>query len=122
MYTRFQRDHYKDFTYAISEIGGRQLWLEVGRIYKVNRLAAKKGSRLRLNRVLFLNFTNQNSNKSAEHFLFGRPYLRGTKVMITILGHIRGKKLTSFQMRPKKKTKRTIGHRQYLTKFIVDSK
>ena len=46
--------------------------------------------------------------------------LEDAKVEATILGHIRSKKVTVYKMRPKKKTRKKQGHRNDLTRVLVD--
>jgi large subunit ribosomal protein L21 len=46
--------------------------------------------------------------------------LQYAKVEATVLGHIRSKKVTVYKMRPKKKTRKKQGHRDNLTRVIVD--
>ena len=50
----------------------------------------------------------------------GKPCLEDAKVEGTILGHIRSKKVTVYKMRPKKKTRKKQGHRDNLTRVLVD--
>ena len=40
--------------YAIIEIGGHQVWVEVGQYFITNRIATKVGTKIALNRVLLI--------------------------------------------------------------------
>jgi ribosomal protein L21 len=51
----------------------------------------------------------------------GRPYVDGARVEVKVLAHRRGPKLLVYKMRPKKKTRRKNGHRQELTRVLVQS-
>ena len=98
--------------YAIVEASGRQFWVESGRFYDFNSLNLNPGDKIALTRVLLV---NENGNISV-----GKPCLQDAKVEATILGHIRSKKVTVYKMRPKKKTRKKQGHRDNLTRVIVD--
>ena len=51
----------------------------------------------------------------------GKPYVKDAKVEIKVLEHRRGPKIIVYKMRPKKKTRRKNGHRQELTRVLVQS-
>ena len=51
----------------------------------------------------------------------GQPCLQNASVEATVLGHIRNKKITVYKMRPKKKTRKKQGHRDNLTRIMVNS-
>ena len=99
--------------YAIIEISGRQFWIEIGKFYAVNRISYKIGTRLNLNRILLVN--NNNS------ILIGKPYLENVRVKAIILQQLRSNKTIIYKMRPKKKTRRKQGHRQELTKILIQN-
>ena len=98
--------------YAIVEIGGKQVWVENGKFYNLNYIATKPGNKILLNRVLMV---NDNGN-----IQLGKPYLPNVKIEATVLQHIKGPKLLIYKMKPKKKYRRKTGHRQQLTRLIVD--
>ena len=98
--------------YAIVEISGRQFWIETGKYYDFNRISIKLGQKILINRVLLLN----NEGK----ILFGKPYLEKVKIKGKILEHLRSKKTIVYKMRPKKKTRRKQGHRQDLTRVLIE--
>ena len=98
--------------YAIVEISGRQFWIEKGKYYDFNRIPTELGKQISLNRVLLLN----NDGK----ILVGKPYLESVQIKGTILEHLRGKKTIVYKMRPKKKTRRKQGHRQELTRVLIE--
>ena len=52
--------------------------------------------------------------------LIGKPYLESVKVKGKILEHLRGKKTIVYKMRPKKKTRKKQGHRQELTRVLIE--
>ncbi len=98
--------------YAIVEISGRQFWVETGKYYDFNRIPTELGKEITLNRVLLLN----NDGK----ILVGKPYLQSVKVKGKILEHLRGRKTIVYKMRPKKKTRKKQGHRQELTRVLIE--
>ena len=98
--------------YAIVEISGRQFWIETGKYYDFNRISTELGKEIILNRVLLLN--------NEGEVLIGKPYLEKVKIKGKILEHLRGKKTIVYKMRPKKKTRRKQGHRQELTRVLIE--
>ena len=98
--------------YAIVEISGRQFWIETGKYYDFNRIPTDAGTQITLNRVLLV-------NNEGDVFI-GKPYLETVKIKGKILEHFRGKKTIVYKMRPKKKTRRKQGHRQELTRVLIE--
>ena len=98
--------------YAIVEISGRQFWVETGKYYNFNRISTELDKQITLTRVLLV---NDEGNLS-----IGTPYLENVKVKGKILRHLRGKKTIVYKMRPKKKTRKKQGHRQELTRVLID--
>lgn len=100
-------------TYAIVEIGGTQIIVEPGRFYDINLLAAEPESGYTIDKVLLVNNDNEVN--------VGRPYVEGATVEGTVMRHRRGKKVIVYKMQPKKKTRKKRGHRQELTRLMIDS-
>ena len=98
--------------YAIVEISGRQFWIEKGKYYDFNRISTDLDKQITLNRVLLVNRENT--------LLIGKPYIENGKVKGKVLEHFRGKKTIVYKMRPKKKTRRKQGHRQELTRVLIE--
>lgn len=98
--------------YAIIEISGRQFWVEKGKFYNLNRIPTELGKKIILNRVLLLNNDGE--------ILVGKPYLEKVKIKGKILEHLRSRKKIVYKMRPKKKTRKKQGHRQELTKVLIE--
>ena len=98
--------------YAIAEISGRQFWIEEGKYYDFNRIPTELGKQITLNRVLLIN--------DGENLFVGQPYLESVKIKGKILEHFRGKKTIVYKMRPKKKTRKKQGHRQELTRVLIE--
>jgi len=98
--------------YAIVEISGRQFWIETGKYYDFNRIFGSLNDKILLNRVLLF--------RNKKNILIGKPYIKTIKVKGTILEHRRGTKLIVYKMRSKKKTRRKQGHRQELTRVLIE--
>ncbi len=101
-------------TYAIVETSGKQLWVEPGRFYDIDRLpGTEENSPLTLSQVLLINHEGQ--------VTLGRPYIPEAVVRARVLQHRRSAKITVYKMRPKKKTRKKRGHRQPLTRVLIES-
>ena len=99
--------------YAIAETSGQQFWFEVDRYYDIDRLNAKEKDKITLEKVLVL--------KDQESITIGKPYIKDAKIELEVVSHKRDKKILVYKMRPKKKTRRKMGHRQELTRVMVKS-
>lgn len=100
-------------TYAIIETGGKQLRVEPGRFYDVERLAVEADEAITIDQVLFVDNDGDVS--------IGQPLVEGATVEATVMRHLRGRKIIVYKMRPKKKTRKKQGHRQELTRVMVNS-
>lgn len=99
--------------YAIIETGGKQLRVEPGRFYDVDRLSGETDEQLTIDRVLFVAHDDGVS--------IGQPLVEGATVSATVMSQLRGRKIIVYKMRPKKKTRKKQGHRQELTRLMIDS-
>ena len=99
--------------YAIAETSGQQYWFEVNRYYDIDRLKAKEKDKITLEKVLLL--------KDKSSITIGKPYIKDAKIELEVVSHKRDKKILVYKMRPKKKTRRKMGHRQELTRVMVKS-
>ena len=99
--------------YAIAETSGQQFWFEVDRYYDIDRLNAKEKDKITLEKVLLL--------KDKNSITIGKPYVKDAKIELEVVSHKRDKKIIVYKMRPKKKTRRKMGHRQELTRVMVKS-
>ena len=102
-----------DELYAIAETSGQQFWFEVNRYYDIDRLNAKEKDKITLEKVLLL--------KDKNSITIGKPYVKDAKIELEVVSHKRDKKILVYKMRPKKKTRRKMGHRQELTRVMVKS-
>jgi large subunit ribosomal protein L21 len=100
-------------TYAIIETGGKQLRVEPGRFYDVERLAVDEDDSVVIDRVLYVD--------NEGDIAVGQPLVDGATVEATVLRHLRDRKIIVYKMRPKKKTRKKQGHRQELTRLMINS-
>jgi len=99
--------------YAIAETSGQQFWFEENKYYDIDRLNAKEKDKITLEKVLLL--------KDKDTINIGKPYVKDAKIELEVISHRRDKKILVYKMRPKKKTRRKMGHRQELTRVMVKS-
>lgn len=99
--------------YVIVEASGRQFWLQPNRYYDLDRIPAEVDDMVTLENVLLV--------RDANGATLGQPFVEGASVELKVLAHRRGPKILVYKMRPKKKTRRKNGHRQELTRVLVQS-
>jgi len=100
-------------TYAIIEAGGKQLRVEPGYFYDINRLPVDEDESVTIDRVLYIEHDGD--------FHVGQPLVEGASIEATVLRHLRGRKIIVYKMRPKKKTRKKRGHRQELTRLMINA-
>ncbi len=100
-------------SYAIIQTGGKQYRVEAGRFYDVELLALEPGEKLSITDVLFVNLDGE--------ITIGQPLIADATVETTVLQHLKAKKVIVYKMQPKKKTRKKNGHRQPLTRLMVES-
>ena len=99
--------------YAIVEASGTQMWLQPNRYYDVDRIHAEVDETVTLDNVLLV--------KNGKGTTLGQPYVKDASVSLKVMAHRRGAKIIVYKMRPKKKTRRKNGHRQELTRVMVEA-
>ncbi|MFM2377524.1 MAG: ribosomal protein [Cyanobacteriota bacterium] len=100
-------------SYAIIETGGKQIRVEPGRYYDIELLPVDEQSTHTIDKVLLIH--------DEDDISIGQPFIEGATVEGTVMQHRRGKKVIVYKMRPKKKTRKKRGHRQEITRFMIDS-
>ena len=98
--------------YAIVHTGGKQVRVAPNEIVRVEKLDTPVGEQVELDRVLMV-------RSDDEEARVGTPYVEGAKVVCKVLAQERGKKIRGFTYKPKKNVHRRFGHRQSLTKLLV---
>jgi large subunit ribosomal protein L21 len=100
-------------TYAIIETGGKQMRVEPGRFYDIELLPGEVESTVTIDKVFLLE-----NNGTIQ---VGQPLVAGATIEGTILRHYRAKKVIVYKMQPKKKTRKKRGHRQEVTRLMINS-
>ena len=100
-------------SYAIIETGGKQLRVEPGRFYDIELLHADPDSSYTIDKVALVS--------DDDEVTVGQPFVEGATVEGTILRHLRGRKVIVYKMRPNKKTRKKRGHRQEITRLMINS-
>ncbi|HEY9902512.1 MAG TPA: 50S ribosomal protein L21 [Candidatus Sericytochromatia bacterium] len=100
-------------SYAIIETGGKQVRVEPGRFYDIELLPVEPEASIIIESVLFV----QNNGEVS----IGQPFVEGATVEGTVLRHYRGRKVLVYKMKPKKKTRKKRGHRQEITRLMINS-
>lgn len=99
--------------YAIVEDGGKQYKAVEGGMIEVDYFAAEDGEALDLNHVLLIS--------DGEMVSVGTPHIPGAVVKTTVVGQVKGPKVTIFKYKPKKRYRVKKGHRQKYTRLQIDS-
>ena len=98
--------------YAVVETGGKQYKVSAGETIEVEKLPLEVGQKVELDRVLLVSDKNK--------VRVGNPTVEGAKVMATVAGQGKGKKIIVFKYRPRNRYRRRSGHRQTYTRLRVD--
>jgi len=97
--------------YAVIETGGKQYRVANGTKLKIERLVAGEGDAVEFDKVLLVG--------EGTDVKIGAPYVSGSTVKATVLGHAKGKKVTTIKFRRRQNYMRTKGHRQWFTEIEV---
>lgn len=92
---------------AIFETGGKQYYVSEGDVLYVEKLDVEAGKEMDFTNVLMVDG------------VAGTPYVKGAKVVCKVEKHGKQKKIVVFKYNPKKKYRKTQGHRQPYTKLVV---
>ncbi len=98
---------------AIVEISGKQLKVEKGQTFIVNRLEKETGKKISFDNVLLI----EDKGKTT----IGNPSLKQATVSASIIDHLKGEKVIVFKKKRRKGYKVKNGHRQYLTKIKIEN-
>jgi large subunit ribosomal protein L21 len=92
---------------AVFSTGGKQYNVQVGSVIYTEKLDNEVGSEVTFDTVNMVNGK------------IGTPYVKGAKVVATVVKHGKQKKIIIFKYNPKKKYRKTQGHRQPYTKLEI---
>jgi large subunit ribosomal protein L21 len=98
--------------FAIIQSGGRQVKVTPGSVIEVDRVDAKPGDEVSIDRVLFL-------EKDGGEVLAGSPFVANVKVLGVVDSESRGPKIRVFVKKRRKGSRRSHGHRSTFTRVRV---
>ncbi|MBP0962999.1 MAG: 50S ribosomal protein L21 [Oscillospiraceae bacterium] len=97
--------------YAVIMTGGKQYQVNEGDVIFVEKLDAEADTEVVFDQVLMIG-----KDKTQK---IGTPIVKGATVTAKVLKNGKGKKIRVSTYRPKKGSKRTLGHRQPYTKVEI---
>ena len=97
--------------YAVIKTGGKQYKVEEGQTLTVEKLAVEKNNPVEFDEVLLL--------VDDEKVKVGQPTLEA-KVTAKVVEQFKDKKIDVFKYKAKTGYKRKLGHRQQLTKVLIE--
>ena len=98
--------------YAIIETGGKQYKVSEGDVIRVEKLNAGQGETVEINKVLAV--------VDGDRMTVGKPVVEGARAIVKVLEHGKADKIVVFKYKPKKKYRKTQGHRQPYTQVVVE--
>lgn len=98
--------------FAVVEIGGRQYRVTPNEKIEVELMDTEAGKSVKLNRVLMV-------ASSDTEATIGKPYVDGASIEATVIEHFKGEKIRVFKFTPKKRYRKTQGHRQNYTRLEI---
>jgi len=93
---------------AVAKIGGHQAIVKVGEQIEIDKLNVEVGKTAKFETLLV-------SEEDGKNCQIGAPILEGVMVEAKVLEHGRGQKIKVYKMNPRKRYRRTQGHRQDYT-------
>ncbi|MGH2374254.1 MAG: 50S ribosomal protein L21 [bacterium] len=97
--------------YAVIETGGKQMTVREGDVVKVERLEAKPGDLVTLDRVLLV---GEGATK------VGAPTVDGASVQARVVRQGRARKIVVMKFKSKSHYRRKTGHRQAFTELRIE--
>ena len=99
--------------YAVIETGGKQYQVKQGDVVFIEKLNAEEESTVTFDKVVAVS--------KEDGLTVGAPYVAGATVSAKVLKNGKAKKITVFTYKPKKSSKRKMGHRQPYSQVRIDS-
>ena len=97
--------------YAIIETGGKQYRVAQGETIKVEKLNQETGADITLDKVLMVG--------KDDGSIYGAPYIKGARVVASVEGAGKARKVLVHKQRPRKVYRKTNGHRQAYTSLKI---
>ena len=99
--------------YAVIETGGKQYRVSEGGVIFVEKLNVEADSEVTFDKDVAVG--------KDDGLVAGTPFVEGASVVAKALKNGKGKKITVFTYKPKKDSKRKMGHRQPYTQVRIES-
>ncbi len=96
--------------YAVISTGGKQYRVQPGDMVFIEKLDVEPDQEVTFDKVMAV---------GGDETVIGNPFIEGATVTATAIKNGKGKKVTVFTYRPKKGSKRKMGHRQPYTKVEI---
>jgi len=103
--------------YAVIETGGKQYRVCEGDVLYIEKLDVEADATVEFTEVIAVS----GEDGIEDGIKVGSPVVAGAKVTAKAIKNGKGKKITVFTYRPKKGSKRKMGHRQPYTKVQIES-
>lgn len=97
--------------FALIETGGKQYRVSPGTVLKVEKIEEAAGATVVFDKVLMY--------QTGSEPVIGAPFVGGATVTAEVLGDVKGEKIRVFTYKPKKRQRRTLGHRQQYTEIKI---
>jgi large subunit ribosomal protein L21 len=98
--------------YAIIEMGGKQYRVEKGDSVLVDRVSEEEGAKLSPRALLY-------SGDEEGQTVFEGADLDKIQIEAVVAEHLKGEKIRVFKYRPKKRYRKTQGHRSLLSRLEI---
>jgi large subunit ribosomal protein L21 len=99
--------------YAIIDDKGRQYTVKKGDLVDVDLKGTPEQQSITFDRVLMV--------RGDEGVKIGTPTIAGAKVVASVVGEVKGKKIIIRKYRRRKNYRRKQGHRQHFTRVRIES-
>jgi large subunit ribosomal protein L21 len=97
--------------YAVIELGGKQQLVKKGDVIQVEKQEVDDDKDIIVENVLLVG--------DGEKLEIGQPFVKGAKVVATVVKQIKGEKTIAFKYRRRKSSHTKKGHRQKLTELKI---
>lgn len=97
--------------YVIVDMQGQQMKVSKDQKLFVHRIEAERGAQVEFDKVLLVD--NDGAIK------IGEPTVSGAKVVVEVLGQVKGDKVLVFHKKRRKGYRKLNGHRQQFTQVVV---
>jgi large subunit ribosomal protein L21 len=98
--------------FAIIKTGGKQYRIQAGDVLTVEMIPAEPKQKVLFNQVLLI--------ADDQETMIGMPFLEKAAVRAAVIENLKDEKVIVFKKKRRKQFRRTRGHRQDLTKLLVE--